>query len=105
MDSDRVLEQIRATGLVPADAPIGVLLSGGPDFVFLPDVAVRPARPARVVALHVNYGLRPEAPGDERHCAALCARLGVPLEVERPRRESGAGNVQAWARDVRLAAA
>ncbi len=57
-------------------------------------------------ALHVNYGLRADARADERHCAALCARLEVPLEVERPRTPAdGPGNLQAWARDVRYAAA
>ncbi len=30
---------------------------------------------ARVSALHVNYGLRDEAGGDEEHCRALCASL------------------------------
>ena len=53
-----------------------------------------------VIALHVNYGLRDGADADERHCAELCARLGVALEVERPGRPR-AGNLQAWARDER----
>ena len=55
--------------------------------------------------MHVNYGLRDEAPDDERHCAELCERLGVALTVERPRRPEAGGNVQAWARDVRYAVA
>lgn len=58
-----------------------------------------------VTALHVNYGLRAEADADERHCARLCERLGVELDVVRARREDGAGNVQAWAREERYAAA
>ncbi len=57
---------------------------------------------ARVRALHVDYGLREASAGDAEHCAALCARLGVPLTVHRARRPPGApGNLQAWARDVR----
>ncbi len=54
-------------------------------------------------ALHVNYGLRPEADADEAHCAAVCERLGVALHVH----HAGAprGNVQAWAREVRYAEA
>jgi tRNA(Ile)-lysidine synthase len=57
--------------------------------------------------LHVNYGLRgAESDADERHCAALCAALGVELEVVRASRGEGeAGNLQAWARDVRYEAA
>lgn len=97
-----VLERVRATGLLPEGRPVVVLLSGGRDSVCLLDCAVRLG--ADVTALHVNYGLRAEADTDERHCAAFCAELGVPLEVEHPERPSGPGNLQAWARDVRLGA-
>ena len=103
-----MLEQVRAGGLLPAGGSVVVLLSGGRDSVCLLDVATRLATtddgPQRVTALHVNYGLRDEAPDDERHCAALCEQLGVELSVERPTRPE-AGNVQAWARDVRYAVA
>jgi tRNA(Ile)-lysidine synthase len=91
--------RVAATGLL--GGPVLVLFSGGRDSTCLLDLALRLAGP--VSALHVNYGLRPGADGDEAHCRALCDRLGVPLTVERagpPR-----GNVQAWARDVRYAAA
>lgn len=103
-----MLEEVRAGGLLAAGGTVVVLLSGGRDSVCLLDVAVRVAAddgPGRVRALHVNYGLRDEAGDDERHCAALCERLGVPLSVERPRRPEAGGNLQAWARDVRYAAA
>jgi len=105
MEADRVLEAVRAGGLLPAGGPVVVLLSGGRDSVCLLDVAVRVAGAGAVAAVHVNYGLRDEAPDDERHCAALCERLGVALTVERPRRPEAGGNVQAWARDVRYAVA
>jgi len=78
-----------------------VLLSGGRDSVCLLDLAVRLAGP--VTALHVNYGLRASADGDEAHCVALCDRLGAALVVHRA--GAPAGNLQAWARDVRYAAA
>jgi tRNA(Ile)-lysidine synthase len=81
-----------------------VLLSGGRDSVCLLDLAVRIAGVDAVTALHVNYQLRDAADADERHCAALCERLGVPLEIRRPWRPQR-GNVQAWARDARYAAA
>ena len=98
-----MLEQVRAGGLLPAGGPVVVLLSGGRDSVCLLDVAVRVA--GEVAAVHVNYGLRDEAPDDERHCEELCERLGVALTVERPRRPEAGGNIQAWARDVRYAVA
>ncbi len=60
-------------------------------------------------ALHVNYGLRAQADEDERHCEALCRSLGVELSLvhAEPREagERGEGNVQAWARELRYAAA
>ena len=105
MQLDDVLERVRATGLLPAGGAVVVLLSGGRDSVCLLDVAQLLAGPEQVTALHVNYGLREEADADERHCAALCDRLGVSLAVERPRHRERDGNVQAWARERRYAAA
>jgi tRNA(Ile)-lysidine synthase len=92
-------ERVRAGGLL--EGPVVVLLSGGRDSVCLLDLAARLAGP--VTALHVNYGLRDGADADEAHCAALCEQLGVRLEVRRPR--GAAGNLQAWAREQRYAAA
>jgi tRNA(Ile)-lysidine synthase len=101
-----LLERVAATELLAAGRPVVVLLSGGRDSVCLVDVAVGLSGAKAVRALHVNYGLRAEADGDEAHCAAVCAALGVPLEVHRAARPDGApGNLQAWARDVRYATA
>lgn len=99
-----LLDRARATGLLPASEPVVVLLSGGRDSVCLLDVAVRLAGPAAVSALHVNYGLRALAADDERFCRELCEQLGVALDVHRVQRPGDAGNLQAWARDVRLGA-
>ncbi len=73
-----------------------VLLSGGRDSVCLLDKLRWPA-------LHVNYGLRPEADADEAFCRELCERLGVELHLHRA--DEPTGNLQAWARDVRYAVA
>src|SRR5581483_10643962 len=70
------------------------------DSTCLLDLAVRIAGRSAVRSLHVNYGLRDAADEDEAHCRALCDRLGVSLTVRCPRRPE-AGNLQAWARDVR----
>ena len=104
MSADELLARVEEGGLL-APAPVLAMLSGGRDSVCMLDLAVRARGPERVSALHVNYGLRDEAGDDERHCAELCLRLGVSLEVARPRRPEGAGNLQAWAREERYAAA
>jgi tRNA(Ile)-lysidine synthase len=105
MIAAELLERVEAGGLIAPPPPLVALLSGGRDSVCALDLAVRARGATEVTALHVNYGLREEAGEDERHCAELCGRLGVALEVERPRRPEGAGNLQAWARQARYAAA
>jgi tRNA(Ile)-lysidine synthase len=105
MSGDELLRRVEDGGLIAPPAPLLVLLSGGRDSVCMLDLAVRARGAGEVRALHVNYGLREEANEDERHCAALCERLGVALAVERPRRPQGPGNLQAWAREQRYAAA
>jgi tRNA(Ile)-lysidine synthase len=99
-----LLSDVRTSGLLAPGRPVVVLLSGGRDSTCLLDVAVQIAGAPAVTALHVNYGLRNAADGDERHCAELCDRLGVSMEVRRVVAPDG-GNVQAWARDERYAAA
>jgi len=114
MIDEEVREAVRGGGLLEPGRPIVAMLSGGRDSTCLLDVTVVLCDPRRVSALHVNYGLREQADADERHCLVLCERLGVELEVVRAERSSVgrsagrrevAGNVQAWARDVRYRAA
>jgi tRNA(Ile)-lysidine synthase len=103
-DADQLLAAVVASGLLPPERPVIVLLSGGRDSVCLLDVAVRAAGGDAVTAMHVNYGLRPEAAGDQRHCEQLCESLGLELLVQRPA-PPRRGNLQAWARDARYGAA
>ena len=74
---ERVREAVRAGGLLAGAPALVAMLSGGRDSVCLLDVAVALRGPGAVRALHVNYGLRADADADERHCASLCAALGV----------------------------
>jgi tRNA(Ile)-lysidine synthase len=105
MDADQMLERVLGDGFVGPARPVVALLSGGRDSVCMLDLAVRATGSDEVTALHVNYGLRDDSDEDERHCAALCESLGAALEIERPRRPEGPGNLQSWARDTRYAAA
>ncbi|HVR05777.1 MAG TPA: tRNA lysidine(34) synthetase TilS [Solirubrobacteraceae bacterium] len=95
-------ERVRGRGLLPPRGALVVMLSGGRDSVCLLDLSVALCVAGAVRALHVNYGLRADADADERHCRALCERLGVELTTVRAdRHEQAAGNVQAWARELR----
>jgi tRNA(Ile)-lysidine synthase len=74
-----------------------VMLSGGRDSVCLLHMI-------GTSAMHMNYGLRAEADGDEAFCRSLCESLEVPLTVVRPA-SVPRGNLQAWAREERYRAA
>jgi len=95
-----VLAALRDQLLDRHRGPLVALLSGGPDSVCLVDGLARLRQKGGLWALHVNYGLRPDADLDQRHCETLCAQLGVELKVVRapqPPKE----NLQAWARRLR----
>lgn len=88
----------------PAAGPVRVALSGGLDSVSLlhllaADGAIR-ERGLR--ALHVHHGLHAEADAWATHCAAVCADLGVALDVVRVRvaRDGGLG-LEGAAREAR----
>jgi len=104
---ERVRAAVRTAGLLDGAPALVAMLSGGRDSVCLLDVTAALRGADAVRALHVNYGLRAAADEDERHCAALCVELGVELSVVRARRAPGheQGNLQAWARELRYAAA
>jgi tRNA(Ile)-lysidine synthase len=124
---EEVRQAVRGSGLFARDRPVVAMLSGGRDSTCLLDVAVAQLGAGAVCALHVNYGLREEAGVEERRCRELCGELGVELHVEtagstpgeegpeapgapaRPgtpgAQRGGAGNLQAWARELRYAAA
>ena len=86
-----------------------VALSGGADSVALLDalVALRARRGLRLVAAHLDHGLRPESADDARFCEELCARLGVSIRIGhadvRARAERERGGIEEAARRERYA--
>ncbi len=106
MTAAQLRERVRVGGLLSSGCGVVAMLSGGRDSVCLLDVAVALCGAEQVHALHVNYGLRAESDEDERHCRELCGVLGVEIEVVQAGKEAQAsGNLHAWARELRYAAA
>ncbi len=71
-----------ATRAFAPDLPLAVAFSGGADSTALL-LASALKWPGQVVAIHVHHGLQSAADDFERHCAAFCASLDVPLLVRR----------------------
>lgn len=94
---------IEGSGLIGRGSDGVVMLSGGADSACLAAGAVAVCGPEAVYGIHVNYGLREDSAEGERAARALCAKLRIDLHIERPR--LGSGNLQARAREARLAAA
>ena len=62
--------------------PLAVAYSGGADSTALL-LACAEKWPGQVEAVHIHHGLQVAADDFERHCEAFCARLQVPLAVQR----------------------
>jgi tRNA(Ile)-lysidine synthase len=100
-----VLATVRRRRLFEPGDVVLAAASAGPDSTALVAAlaALRDAGAvAKVLALHVDHGLRPGGAEDAACAAAACARLAVPFETVRVR--VGPGNVQAEARRARYAA-
>jgi tRNA(Ile)-lysidine synthase len=72
---------LRASGMPARGSTLVVGLSGGADSVALTDAlaALRRRRGFRLVAAHLDHGLRPGSADDAESCAELCRRLDVPF--------------------------
>jgi tRNA(Ile)-lysidine synthase len=62
--------------------PLAVAFSGGADSTVLL-LAAAQRWPGQVQAIHVHHGLQEAADAFAEHCSAVCARLGVPLQLRR----------------------
>jgi tRNA(Ile)-lysidine synthase len=104
-----VAEAMTRSGGLSAGQTIVVALSGGADSIALLDAlnTLSAARGWRVVAAHLDHGLRTGSAADARFCRRACRRLGVPLRVgradvrARARREGG--GLEEAAREERYA--
>jgi tRNA(Ile)-lysidine synthase len=103
-----VARRLAARCGVPAGARIAIGTSGGADStaLLLAAAALRRRRtpPVDPLAVHVNHHLRDAADQDEACVAALCARLGIELQVRHVRPAGRPGNLGAAARELRYQA-
>ncbi|MBQ1657488.1 MAG: tRNA lysidine(34) synthetase TilS, partial [Rhodocyclaceae bacterium] len=84
--------------------PLAVAYSGGADSTALL-LACAAQWPGQLEAWHIHHGLQAAADDFERHCAATCQQLGVPLRVQRVQVPDERGqSTEAAARAARYAA-
>ncbi|ANX05150.1 tRNA lysidine(34) synthetase TilS [Immundisolibacter cernigliae] len=109
MSADAGLDLIR-TALPTGGPPVTLRIaySGGRDsHVLLHWLAGQRAAlaPHRLRAVHVEHGLHPDSGRWADHCAAVCAALGLPLDVRRVDARPARGeSAEAAARTARYAA-
>jgi tRNA(Ile)-lysidine synthase len=74
---------LRDAALPASGETIVVGLSGGADSVALTDAlaTLRRRRGFRLVAAHLDHGLRPDSPDDAAFCQVLCDALDVPFRA------------------------
>ncbi|WP_424969143.1 tRNA lysidine(34) synthetase TilS [Dinoroseobacter sp. S76] len=91
--------------LVPEARRIGIAVSGGGDSMALLHLASGwgAARGVSIHAATVDHGLRAEAAAEQAHVAASCAALDLPHRPLRWTGWDGQGNLQASAREARIA--
>ncbi len=91
---------LAAAGL-PADAPLGIALSGGPDSLALLILA---AAAGPIVAMTVDHGLRAASAAEAGAAGAIAAALGARHAIARVTVAPGGEGVQGEARRARYAA-
>lgn len=70
--------------------PLAVAYSGGADSTALL-LACAQKWPGQVQAIHIHHGLQEAADDFAQHCQALCARLQVPLTIQKVNARHGIG--------------
>ncbi|MEL6430970.1 MAG: tRNA lysidine(34) synthetase TilS [Planctomycetota bacterium] len=85
--------------------PVALALSGGADSVFLLHLLARSEPRPKVLAIHVDHGLRgEESRADAEFCARACAKLGIPFSRRIAEVDPEASDLEARCRKARYAA-
>ncbi|MBQ3394595.1 MAG: tRNA lysidine(34) synthetase TilS [Oscillospiraceae bacterium] len=105
--TDKIFQTIRKYDMIHEGDTVAVCLSGGRDSMALFHFMVTNSRTLgiKVLAIHVNHGLREESRQEEEFVKSYCASLGVEcltrrLEMNDRERPSGL-STESWARDLR----
>lgn len=94
----------RPLDLLPS-TPVAIALSGGADSVFLLHLLARSVPRPKILAIHVDHGLRgDESRADAEFCARLCARLAVPFARRVVELDPEASDLERRAREARYRA-
>lgn len=93
----------RARGTGPAPFDIGIAVSGGGDSMALLHLVAQlaPETGARVHAVTIDHGLRPESADEARMVAQFCEGLGIAHVVRRWQGPAPTGNLMDQARKAR----
>lgn len=81
----KLLRHLQSTALLPPGTKCLIAISGGGDSTALLHLLceLRPILQLQLFAAHLHHGLRPEADDDAQFTAELCARLHVPLMMDK----------------------
>jgi len=97
---ERWAQMARGVGLAH-DAAVIVALSGGADSMFLLHVVAASRPRPRLVAVHIDHGLRAASREDARFCRDACRALDVPFVVRELVLDPRMPSLEARAREAR----
>lgn len=106
MGVELVYREIRRRGLLQRGDGVAVAFSGGPDSLCLLHLLAQLAKALdlKLVALHVDHGLRPEARDEALRAAHLAKEVGVLFQLLEAKLDAAQpGNLQERAREARRA--
>ena len=97
--------QLALASEIGLNHPVLLALSGGADSVFLLHLLAQAEPRPRILAMHIEHGLRgEESREDSAFCARMCARLSIPFARATIDLDREAPNLEARARKARYQA-
>ncbi len=90
-----------STEMIPESATVIVGVSGGRDSMALVHVLKNQRPDLKLIAAHVNHGLREGSDDDADFVEGMMARWEIPFESYKPRKSKKAGNLEEWGREKR----